>query len=268
MQARIYRYIHQVTAPTRKSVSWFDLIEIALVALGFLCYFLVRGSVVDRTGEALANARWIIEAQKSAGLLFEPTLNSWALAEPWRVNFFNFVYFWMDFPLIVAVGLLLFCVRRFHYTLLRDALLISGAFALVVYVSFPVAPPRYLPEWGFVDTLDQFAHLSYQAQSMQPFVNPFAAVPSLHVGWAVVLTVVLFMASQNWAIRSAAVFVTVAQTVAVIATANHYFFDALIGTIISLAGLFVAMWLQSAGYPMIRSFFGRRAAELEAASLS
>ncbi|MEX1022872.1 MAG: phosphatase PAP2 family protein, partial [Dehalococcoidia bacterium] len=264
MQARIYRYIHQVTAPTRRSVTWFDLIEIGLVAFGFLCYFLVRGAVVDRTGEALANARSIIEAQKSAGLLFEPALNAWTLGEPWRIDFFNFVYFWLDFPLIVGIGLLLFWRSRFHYTLLRDALLISGAFALVLYVSYPVAPPRYLPEWGFVDTLEEFANLSYQANSMQPFVNPFAAVPSLHVGWSVLLVFVLFMATKNRIVRSVAVFTLAAQTVAVMATANHYLFDALIGTLVCLAGLMVAMWLQTAGYPRIRAFFGRRASELEA----
>lgn len=264
MQARMYRYIHQATAPTRRSASWFDLIEILLVALGFLLYFVVRGGVVDRTGEALANARMIIDAQKAAGLLFEPALNSWALAESWRVEFFNFIYFWMDFPLIVGIGLFMFFRSRFHYTLLRDALLISGGFALIVYYTFPVAPPRYLPEWGFVDTIEQFSNLSYQASSMKPFVNPFAAVPSLHVGWSVLLAFVLFMATTNWLVRGGVLFILGAQTIAVMATANHYFFDALIGTLMSLVALMVAMWLQSAGYPKIRAFFGRRAAELEA----
>ncbi len=264
MQARIYRYIHQATSPTRRHTSWFDLVEIALVALGFLLYFVVRGGVVDRTGEALANARAIIDAQKAAGLLFEPALNSWTLAAEWRVEFFNFIYFWMDFPLIVGVGLILFFRSRFHYTLLRDALLISGGFALIVYFTYPVAPPRFLPEWGFVDTLEEFANLSYQANSMKPFVNPFAAVPSLHVGWSVLLTFVLFMATGNWLVRGGVLFILVAQTIAVMATANHYFFDAMMGTLISLAALMVAMWLQSAGYPRIRDFFGRRAAELEA----
>lgn len=264
MQARVFRYIHEVTAPTRRNTTWFDLVEIGLVALGFLLYFVVRGGVVDRTGEALANARAIIDAQKAAGLLFEPALNSWALAASWRVEFFNFVYFWLDFPLIVGVGLFMFFRSRFHYTLLRDALLISGGFALIVYFTYPVAPPRYLPEWGFTDTLEEFSNLSYQAQSMKPFVNPFAAVPSLHVGWSVLLAFVLFMATGNWLVRLGALFVLGAQVIAVMATANHYFFDAMIGTLISLAALMVAMWLQSAGYPKIRDFFGRRAAELEA----
>ncbi|MQC16986.1 MAG: inositol phosphorylceramide synthase [Chloroflexi bacterium] len=264
MRVRAYRYLNRVTAPTRRDLTWFDLIEIGLVAFGFLCYFLVRGAVVDRTGEALANARTIMAVQKSAGLIFEPALNAWALAADWRVDFFNAVYFWLDFPFIIAVGLFLFVRSRFHYTLLRDALLISGALALVMYVSFPVAPPRFLPEWGFVDTLEQFANLSYQAQSIAPFVNPYAAVPSLHVGWSVILAFVVFMATTNRLARVGMVAVLMAQTIAVMATANHYLFDALVGTAVCLVALMIAMWLQSAGYPRVSDYFGRRAALLQA----
>ncbi len=263
MRARVYRYIHQVTSPTRRHVTWFDLIEIGLVAFGFLVYFIVRGAVVDRTGEALANARAIIEVQKGAGLLLEPALNGWTMDAGWRIDLFNWVYFWLDFPLIVGTGLFLFVKSRFHYTLLRDSLLISGGLALIMYASYPVAPPRYLPEWGFVDTLEQFANLSYQAQSMAAFVNPYAAVPSLHVGWSVLLAFVVFMATRNVILRAGVLLVLGTQTVAVMATANHYLFDAMVGTLVCVAALMLALWLQSAGYPMVREFFGRRASELE-----
>src|SRR5690606_39534894 len=89
----------------------------------------------------------IIEVQKAAGLLFEPALNAWTMDAAWLIDLFNWVYFWLDFPLIVSIGLLLFFRSRFHYSLLRDALLISGGLALVMCVSYPEAPPRYLPEW-------------------------------------------------------------------------------------------------------------------------
>ena len=201
--------------------------------------------------------------QRGAGLLFEPALNAWTMEAGWRIDLFNWVYFWLDFPLIVGVGLFLFVKSRFHYTLLRDALLISGGFALIMYASYPVAPPRYLPEWGFVDTLEQFANLSYQAQSMAPFVNPYAAVPSLHVGWSVLLAFVVFMATKNPVLRVGVLTILGVQTVAVMATANHYFFDAMVGTLVCVAALMLALWLQSAGYPMVREFFGRRASELE-----
>jgi PAP2 superfamily protein len=256
---KLWRYMHDVTAADRSRLAWFDLVELGLVALGFLLYFLVRGAVVGRAGDALEHARWIINGQRSLGVFVEPVINEWALAASWRVRAFNFVYFWMDFPLIMAVGLFLFWRSRDHYTLLRDALLISGAFALVLYWTFPVAPPRYLPEWGFVDTVAQFANLSYQAQSLRPFVNPFAAVPSLHVGWALLLTTVLFRASRSWRVRGAVVAVLALQGVAVLATANHFLFDAGAGVMVSMPALGLAMWLQHAGYPRLRGWMHEQA---------
>ena len=223
------------------------------MGLAFVCYFLVRGGVIDRTGDALQNARWIIDLQRSLGVFVEPAVNAWTLRAPWRVDFFDFVYFWLDFPLIIVIGGVLFWRNRHNYTLLRDALLISGAFALVFYWAFPVAPPRFLPEWGFVDTLQQFAHLSYQAQSLSAFVNPFAAVPSLHVGWSLLLAIVLFKTTRRAWIRGAGMVVLILQSVAVIATANHYLFDATIGVIVSLFALVVAVWLQRVGYPSLRA---------------
>ena len=263
MRLKFYRYLHRVTAPERTGLAWFDLIEFGLAAFGFLCYFVVRGGVVDDAGRALDHARWIIEAQQALGIFIEPAVNQWVLESAWRVRYVNFVYFWLDFPLIVGIAVVFFIRGRQHYTVLRDALLISGAFALLMYWTFPVAPPRYLPEWGFVDTLAEFDNLSYQAQSMRPFVNPFAAVPSLHVGWALIVAIVVFDATRaKWA-RSAISLVLFSQMVAVVGSANHFIFDAVIGGVVSVGGLGVALWLQRGGYPRLRDWFLGRASHLE-----
>lgn len=252
MIRNLLRYLLRVTAPQRSGLALWDLVEIALVAFGFLAYFLVRGAVVDRTGDALANARDIVALQASLGLWVEPQVNAWVLDHAVVMRALNFVYFWLDFPLIVGVGLLLFWRKRECYTLLRDSVLISGALALILYWSFPVAPPRYLTEWGFVDTLEQYSNLSYQAQSMRPFVNPFAAVPSLHVGWAALLAVTVFSATGSWLARAASIATFAAQSLAVVGTANHYLFDGVAGLVVCAAGLAIAVALQRRGYPGIR----------------
>jgi hypothetical protein len=258
MRLKVYRYLHDVTAPSRTGLAWFDLVEIGLVAFGFLLYFLVRGAVVDRDALAFANARWVIDLQDSLGIFIEPNVNRWALQSDVLVRLFNFVYFWMDFPLIVSVGLFLFWRRRDYYTLLRDALLISGGFALLLYWSFPVAPPRLMTEWGFVDTLQVYSDLAYQAQSTAAFVNPYAAVPSLHVGWSVILVIVVFWATRNWWLRFGAIATVVLQSIAVVATANHYIFDGVVGAIVCLISLSIAVWLQRTGYPAVRAWLRRR----------
>jgi len=268
MRVKIFSYLYEVTAPTRTRLAWFDLIEIGLVAFGFLLYFLVRGAVVDRDEQAFENARWIIDLQQSLGIFVEPQVNEWTLNSNFRVRLFNFVYFWLDFPLIIGIGLLMFWRQRVSYTLLRDALLISGGFALLMYWSFPVAPPRFLPELGFVDTLEQFDNLSYQAQSMAPFVNPYAAVPSLHVGWALIVVIVVFWATPHAILRLGAVALFVLQSISVVATANHYILDGVAGVAVCLLALAVAVWLQRRGYPSLRRWLHARLLAAQAAEAS
>jgi len=234
-------------------VSWWDLSELGLVALGFLLYFLVRGAVSDATGIALENARNIIRLESDLGVFVEPQINEWARDTEWLRRLANFVYFWFDFPLIVGVGLIFFWRNRRWYTVLRDSLLISGGIALVLYWFFPVAPPRYMSEWGFLDTLEAYSNLSYQAQSMQPFVNPFAAVPSLHVGWSMLLVYAVFGATRSVAARLGVVGVFVLQVLSVVATANHYLFDGAVGLVVCAVGLWLALWMQRSGYPWMRA---------------
>ena len=253
VQRRLLRYLLRVTSARRSGLAWWDLIEIGLAALGFLLYFLVRGAVVDRAGEALSNARAIVEWQAALGLWVEPRLQAWALQSDVAMRTMNFVYFWLDFPLLVGVGLLLFWRKRARYTLLRDAVLVSGGIALIVYWAYPVAPPRFLTEWGFVDTMERYSNLSYQAQSTKPFVNPFAAVPSLHVGWAALLAVAVFLATENLAARLASLLSFVLQTASVVVTANHFVFDAVTGLLVCAVALGIAVWLQRQGYPGIRA---------------
>ena len=256
VRERLARYLFHSTDPDRTGLSWWDASELALVALGFLLYFLVRGAVVDRTSDAFANAHWVVNLQYSLGLFIEPDVQSWVLDHAFVRRALNFVYFWMDFPLIVAAGLVLFWKRRNSYTLIRDSLLISGGIALVIYWAYPVAPPRFLSEWGFIDTLEVYDNLSYQAQSLQPFVNPFAAVPSLHVGWSALLAVGAFVATKSLMLRLGALIAFVLQSVAVVGTGNHYIFDGIVGLVVCAVALLLAIALQRIGYPWIRGWLG------------
>ncbi len=235
--------------------------EIALVAVAFLLYFIVRGSVVDRDQEAQSNAADIIDLQRTLGFFWEQDINAAILDSSFLIQLFDGIYFWMDFPLIVAIGLwMYFFGHRHQYTVARDALLASGAIALVIYNLYPVAPPRLLPpEFGFVDTLREYNHLAYQAQSTEFFVNPYAAVPSLHVGWALLVGGVLFWTTKNPLIRALAVFLPIGQFAAILFTANHYIIDAMAGAVVALMGLLIAMALQRWGYAGFQRLVNRLA---------
>jgi len=157
------------------------------------------------------------------------------------VQLFNAIYFWLDFPLIVVVGLWLYFWHRHQYTVVRDAILSSGAIALVIYHLFPVAPPRLVPGLGLVDTLAEFSSLAYQTQSTAPFVNPYAAVPSLHVGWAVLLMLGIIWATRSKPVWLLAFILPWAQFAAIVFTANHFIFDAMVGVVVSLVAGFGAI---------------------------
>src|SRR3990172_3890717 len=234
-----------------------DAAELALVALAFLLYFVVRANVIDRPELALDNARAVVDAEETLGIYVERGWQQAILDGGVAVRFFNFVYFWLDFPLITVLGLLLYLRRRRQYTFARDAILFSGGIALVAHFLFRVAPPRLLPESGLIDTLQAYNNLSYQAQSTSFFVNPYAAVPSLHVGWAFLLSIGLVMAFPgSRLVLALALLHPAAQWASTVFTGNHYFVDGVAGLGAAAGGLAFAVFMQRWGYGGLRRRLG------------
>ncbi|MPZ49169.1 MAG: hypothetical protein GEU75_07700 [Dehalococcoidia bacterium] len=249
--------IHPQTLNLRHALTtrriYRDAAELTLVALAFLLYFIVRANVVDRPDLALANARDIVDLERGLGIFTEPGWQDAIIDHRLLVRSFNFVYFWLDFPLIAVVGLVMYFKRRPYYTFARDAILISGAFALLCYALYPVAPPRLLPETGLIDTLQAYSNLSYQAQSTQFFVNPYAAMPSLHVGWSILLAIGVTMAYPGSRIvLLLALLHPLAQSASTVFTGNHYFLDGAGGLVAAAIGLAGALALQRYGYPALK----------------
>ncbi len=227
--------------------------ELALVALAFLLYFIVRGQVVDRPELALEHARHVVSIERDLGIFREPAWQASVLGSWLWVRFFDFAYFWLDFPLIACLGLLMYATRRDQYTFTRDALLFSGAIALLAYNLYPVAPPRLLAETGVIDTLQRYNNLSYQAQSTQFFVNPYAALPSLHVGWSVLIAIgVLSAFGRRWWVWPLALLHPLVQSASTIYTGNHFFLDGAAGLFVAAAGLALALAMRRWGYPALR----------------
>jgi membrane-associated phospholipid phosphatase len=228
--------------------------ELALVAIAFLLYFIVRANVIDRPEVAMENARQLVDAEKALGIYAEAAWQDAIVGHELIVRVFNFVYFWLDFPLIAALGLWMYFRQRAQYTFTRDAILFSGALALIVYHLFPVAPPRLLPEAGLLDTLRVYNNASYQAQSTEFFVNPYAAMPSLHVGWSVLVAMGMVLAlPNNRLVPVLAALHVVAQSASTVLTGNHFFLDGAGGLVAAAAGLGFAAFMQRRGYELART---------------
>jgi len=215
--------------------------EIVVVVVAFLIYFVIRGAVVDRAGEAMVRGINLIELEQRWHIYWELEMQSWILDHYWLIKVMNWVYFWGHMPLVIVVAIWLYGWHRTAYFVTRNAFLASGAIGVVIYWLYPVAPPRLIPFAGFIDTMAAFDRVGYNAQEARAFVNPFAAVPSLHFGWSLLLGAVIAWVSRHPLSYAFAVAWPVAMFFSVVMTGNHFILDAVAGGIVSFAGLGISL---------------------------
>ena len=221
--------------------------EPVILFSAYLFYYLGRSLATDAR-PAFENARYLMRLESQLGIFKEISLQSATISYDLVVHAFNLIYFYAHWPAIVAIGIYLFVTRPQVYTVTRNAFLISGAIALVFFVLFPVAPPR-LATVGIVDTLGMTVPLDYDNS---PLVNPYAALPSMHVGWALVLSLGLYLSTQRRFVRLLALSITPAMWIATVITGNHFIIDGLFGTILAGICFACALWL-SHNWPYVQA---------------
>lgn len=199
------------------------------MAAAALVYYLVRGAVSDRADEAFQRASAILDLEQRLRLDWEAAIHEAILHSDALIDLANGTYFWGHMPLLIVVALWLWRSDRSSWRIFRSALLVSAAIGMISYYLFPTAPPRLMPELGYIDTLAVRAAPAYQAQEVGLFVNPYAALPSLHVGWALLAGLALWRASGHSLMRLLAIAIPLSQSWAVVATANHWTLDAFAG---------------------------------------
>jgi len=180
----------------------------------------------------------VIGFERGADLFHEFQLQRWL--EPFE-GFFS-VYYLVGFaPVVVSTLLVLAGTRRRLYLRLRTLLLVSLGIALVVYVTFPTAPPRLVPGLGIADTVGLAGHDRGSFAGVR--FDPYAAMPSLHVGWSVLIALIVYRATSRTWLRAVAVAHPVLMALAVTATGNHYLVDSLAGALVAvLAVVVVDAW--------------------------
>ena len=207
--------------------------ELANIAVITLAYFVTRGIIRGREGDAFANAYTLIAMERSLGIYHELAIQQFALRYDWLIGFVNNYYLYGHLPLLIAVAAWLFWWRPTYYSWIRNAFILSAAIGLLIYVSVPMAPPRFLP--GYVDTMKVYG-FDVDGSAAGPLYNPYAAMPSLHTGWAVLSGFAIFVASRRWWNKVLGVVLPSLMVVSVVLTGNHYFLDAVVGTaVVALA---------------------------------
>jgi hypothetical protein len=218
--------------------------QLALFLGASLVYFGVRFLTEGSFRAAVANAHDILHLERLLGIDVEGDIQSFVLRHHWLTTFANWVYIWIHWPLIAFTFIMLFRRRRGEYVLLRNAMFVSGAVGIFVFALFPVAPPRLLPTSAYVDTITNLSH-SYRVLQPPSLANEYAAMPSFHAGWNLLVGIALFRNTGSRLVRALVLTSPVLMTFAVVATANHYLLDPIMGFAVSLGGFGVAWWWAS-----------------------
>ena len=216
-----------------------DLVpQILLATIAGLVYFGVRGLTQGAPAEAVTRGLRILEFEARLGLDLERGAQALILESDTWTTLANWVYIWGHWPVIITALLVLHRYRRSEYLRLRNGLFISGLIGMMIFALFPTAPPR-LMGLGFVDTLDELS-TSYRVLQPPALVNKYAALPSLHVGWNLLVAISVYRASSRRIARLLAIASVTAMVLAVVFTGNHWVVDTVAGTLVALAGLAIA----------------------------
>ncbi len=215
--------------------------ELALFAAAYLTYFGVRALTQGAVPRAVTNALHVMRLERLLGIDVEDSVQAVVTGSRTLVDAANGLYIWGHWPLLIFGGVLLFHLAPEHYYRLRNVCLLSGAIGLFVFALFPVAPPRLAPS-GLTDTIALNAR-AYRTVLPSALVNEYAAMPSFHAGWNLMLGIELFRSTRNPLLRGFAIAMPAAMAFAVVATANHYVLDVFAGALaVSLSLLAVRLF--------------------------
>jgi hypothetical protein len=212
----------------RRAPVWWQ--ELAFILISYWVYSLIRNGVPTRTATAFLHADAVYGAERAAGLDFELAVNLAVAKIRWLAIGCNYFYATAHFA--VTIGALVWMYRRhpLDYRSLRTPLYACNAIALLGYWLYPLAPPRMLD--GFVDTVVVFNTWgSWGSANVAEASNQFAAMPSMHFGWALWSGIVLFRLARRPWVRALGAAYPVMTLFAIVATANHFWVDALAGAL-------------------------------------
>ncbi|MEZ5171777.1 MAG: phosphatase PAP2 family protein [Acidimicrobiia bacterium] len=233
------------------TIYWW--VEILAILAFYLVYSAIRNANEGGQTAALHNAETLIEFQRSMGIFVEETLQDWAQSFRPLIIAMNYFYGSLHFVATAGVGIYLFRRWSDDYPLWRNTLAITTSIALLGFIFWPLMPPRLLDtlggaDYGFADTLAQYPTFwSFNSGAVAEVSNQFAAMPSVHVAWALWCAAAMFPRVQRRWVRALFVAYPVMTIIAIVLTGNHYILDAVGGAVVLAIGYGVARLITRAG---------------------
>jgi hypothetical protein len=233
------------------------LVQLSLFVMADILYETVRGIAESNAAVAFSNARTIVDLEQNTGLFFEQGLQAWAMGQRVLIDMANFMYVNSHFVMTTGALVWLYLRHNDRFYFVRNMFMVAMGLALVGYALMPTAPPRFFPELGFVDTIAYYVNVKHDSGLVALFFNPYAAVPSMHVAFALMIAVPAMLVVRHriakvlWAVYPLLI------TFVVIVTGNHWVMDAVAGAFVAgvsalvakhvLSRLWPAAWSWSAG---------------------
>ena len=228
--------------------------QLGLFVLAELSYEAVRGLADGARDQAMINGQNVISLEKSLHTFFEPNLQSIFIDHRWIIDFANYMYMNSHFVVTTAFLVWLYVFRNQNFYFVRNMFMVAMALAIVGYALVPTAPPRLFPQEGFVDTITDFAQVNHDSGLVKLFINPYAAIPSMHVAFSTMIGVTGVLISRHtftkvlWAAYPLLVFWVV------VVTANHFWIDGAAGLLVAVLSALAAREVLARARPGVWSF--------------
>jgi uncharacterized membrane protein YbhN (UPF0104 family) len=214
--------------------GWTDLwFQLALMSTFAIAYELSRVVVRGDRATAMAHAHAVVDRERDLGIFVELDVQRWVLHAPSLVSdIANWTYFNCQFTITFSVVLWVYLRRNGAYARLRNTLLAVDLIGLVGYLAYPAAPPRMLPALGFADTLNQTS-VNHQSGAVAALSNPYAAMPSLHTAYALIIGLTARRLVRSRWLRIMWTLYPGLVVFSIIATGNHFVLDAAAGAAVA-----------------------------------
>ncbi len=232
--------------------GWRDFwLQFAIFWSFYISYEASRALAQSDRYVAMRNALDVMRAQQVLGINWERGIQNWALNAPdYVMAIANWTYFNCQFTITYALLLFIYFRRNHAFYFIRNALLATSFAALIGYIMLPTAPPRMMGGLGFIDTL-RSTSVNHSSDLVAWFTNPYAAMPSLHTAYAVIIGCAGVLVFKHPLLRLAWALYPALVLFSIIATANHWFLDAAVGGFVALFALLFAFAVSRGRIPTL-----------------
>jgi membrane-associated phospholipid phosphatase len=230
--------VSSIVAETSRRLprGWAHLGLQFLIWIGFyVAYQIARGAADRSVTHAFQNGERVLHTEWQFGTLFEPAVQRVVDTSSILVTLTTYTYWLSQFAVVGAALLWVYFCHHERFAGFRNWLIVANLVGLVGYVLVPTAPPRMFPEWGFVDTLEQYASINHDSGLIAFAANPYAAMPSLHSMDALIVGLVMFSLARSKLVKALWLIWPLWVGFAVISTGNHYWLDVIAGFMLAIA---------------------------------